>query len=876
MKNKLFAVSVLAFLCIFGFQHSNLLAGPFINGAFIKGANLPWLDGAYDHDIGTNQIDDYSCVYDSTHMNTYLADMHTMGITVVRLWLNENKQGLVLNASGDVTGLQPSFLANLDNIVQLAGQNGISMYLTFNEGDSDWVLNTTQQASYIQHAVTPIAARYKGNTHVFAFDVMNEIDGVVDGTAATWAQARTYVSAAVSAIHSADPARLATCSVGYVPAWVTLANLTGLGMDFYDFHDYEDTPTFPTAACLGLDKPIFIGECGQSASDTTYTDTVQNSCMLSFLNTAYSGGYAGVEIWAYQYPGCPYDLLPMVNPDASWRQVCYTIQSWSPPGVAPVISSIPANGTVGTAIIITGQGFTGATAVSFNGATAIFTVNSATQITAIVPSAATSGTISVTTPNGTAQSGTSFFVLASPANLPAFTTLNSFKSGGEIGGGPFAGLILSGDILYGTAQYGGANGSGTVFAVKTDGTAAVSLHSFNNASDGMGPRSALILSGDILYGTSQNGTGPLGPDDLAEGKLFAVNTSGAGYTNLLTFLLNTTDAGGPSGVILSGNTLYGAAQYGGTGGSGTVFAVSTNGTGFTNLYVFTNGADGASPNAGVILAGNTLYGTASGGGSDGNGTVFKVRADGTGFTTLHSFSATVGSYPNPLTNSDGANPYAGLILWDGTLYGTTSAGGNSGSGTVFAVTTNGMNFTNLHSFAALQTNLLGAYTNSDGAELYAGLIISGNRLYGTASAGGDSGNGTIFSVGIEDADFTTLHNFTAINNGTNTDGAAPDGTLIISGDTLYGTASQGGAVGEGTIFTLSLVSITPPVTVIRSGTDVVLTWPTNNPLFTLQSTTALSPAVWNAVSPGPIVVSGQNTVTNPISGTQMFYRLIQQ
>ena|ERR1017187_7405513 len=64
------------------------------------------------------------------------------------------------------------------------------------------------------------------------------------------------------------------------------------------------------------------------------------------------------------------------------------------------------------------------------------------------------------------------------------------------------------------------------------------------------------------------------------------------------------------------------------------------------------------------------------------------------------------------------------------------------------------------------------------------------------------------------------------------------------------------------------------LTIIRSATNVILTWPTNATGFTLQSTTNLvSPAVWTTVVPGPVVVNGNNTVTNPISGTQQFYRL---
>src|SRR5208283_796145 len=92
------------------------------------------------------------------------------------------------------------------------------------------------------------------------------------------------------------------------------------------------------------------------------------------------------------------------------------------------------------------------------------------------------------------------------------------------------------------------------------------------------------------------------------------------------------------------------------------------------------------------------------------------------------------------------------------------------------------------------------------------------------------------------------------------------------GNTLYGTAVNGGNAGFGTVFSISLP--TPQLTIIRVGTNAIVTWPTNALVFTLQSTTTLvPPTVWNDVSPLPVVVNGQNTVTNPISGTQQFYRL---
>ena len=163
---------------------------------------------------------------------------------------------------------------------------------------------------------------------------------------------------------------------------------------------------------------------------------------------------------------------------------------------------------------------------------------------------------------------------------------------------------------------------------------------------------------------------------------------------------------------------------------------------FTTLYSFTaypsgysTNSDGANPEAGLILSGNTLYGTADRRRQFGQWHGVRVNINGTGFTNLHSFAAGSGSFPN-VTNSDGAYPYAGLILSGNTLYGTAVYGGSAGYGTVFAVNTNGTGFTNLYSF----TN------GSDGAYPYAGLILSGNTLYGTADGGGSSGNGTVFAA----------------------------------------------------------------------------------------------------------------------------------
>src|ERR1035437_1855754 len=130
------------------------------------------------------------------------------------------------------------------------------------------------------------------------------------------------------------------------------------------------------------------------------------------------------------------------------------------------------------------------------------------------------------------------------------------------------------------------------------------------------------------------------------------------------------------------------------------------------------------------------------------------------FTNLHSFMATSGSYP--YGNSDGAEPAAGLVLSGNTLYGTAQLGGGWGCGTVFKMNTAGTGFTNLHDFTVTSTNLSGVDTNSDGTYPN-GLILLGNTLYGTAGYGGSSGNGTVFAVNTNGTGFTNLNTFTATN-----------------------------------------------------------------------------------------------------------------
>ena len=470
-------------------------------------------------------------------------------------------------------------------------------------------------------------------------------------------------------------------------------------------------------------------------------------------------------------------------------------------------------------------------------------------------------------------------MLPGRATAQTFKTLHSFTYGD--GANPYSTLVLSGNILYGTASAGGNsgsyNGNGTLFAVNTDGTGFTNEYIFTayppgfyyTNSDGSVPFAGLILSSNTLYGAAYDG-GAFGG-----GTVFAVNTNGTSFTNLYSFT-GGNDGGGPdAALVLSSNTLYGTTAYGGGANNGTVFAININGTGFTNLFSFTNAITGSDPAGVLILSGKTLYGTTSGG-NIGDGTVFAINTDGTDFTNLHTFTANSG-FPS-YTNSDGSNPNAGLVLSGKTLYGTAPSGGRFGSGTLFAINTNGTGFTNLYTFTATSGS---PPTNSDGANPRGSLIVSGSTLYGTAYNGGRFGSGTLFSLNTNGTGFTNLYTFTANSTApyTNSDGAHPNAALLLSGNTLYGTAYNGGDPGVnveyGTVFSLALGSA-PQLNITPSGTNVILTWTNNATGFTLEFTTNLvPPAVWSTNSTAPVVISGQNTITNPISGTQKFYRLGQ-
>ena len=272
------------------------------------------------------------------------------------------------------------------------------------------------------------------------------------------------------------------------------------------------------------------------------------------------------------------------------------------------------------------------------------------------------------------------------ASAQTLTPLWQF-TGGDDGVSPDAPLLQACDgYLYGTAYDGvifGA-GAGIIFRISPAG-GLTNLHSFAG-SDGT-ESSGLIQAADgNFYGTTPDG----GTNGV--GSVFRFGPDGT-FTNIYSFT-EATDGGSPASPLLQGTDgyLYGTAQTGGTNGNGTVFRVSLAGI-FTNLYSFITGRGGLyGAFANNLVQGNDgyFYGTTYYGGStngSGSGMVFRIGPDGS-FSNLWSFTG----------GADGSNPYAGLSLGsDGNFYGTTDGGGTFHLGTVFRISPGGV-LSNLWSF----------------------------------------------------------------------------------------------------------------------------------------------------------------------------------
>lgn len=319
---------------------------------------------------------------------------------------------------------------------------------------------------------------------------------------------------------------------------------------------------------------------------------------------------------------------------------------------------------------------------------------------------------------------------------------------------------------------------GTVFRITPDGV-LTNVVEFEYGNGAWPYGGVTMAEGGELYGTTSTG----GADN--NGTAFEIDRNGI-LTTIAVFCSQSnqgicTSASAPAAGVtqaLNGN-LYGTTELGGIHNFGAVYEISE--AGLDTLYSFCTQqsggfcADGLSPESTLVQGiDGYLYGTTSGGGLYEAGTVFKISPQGA-FSVVYNF----------------ASPGASSLIqgMDGYFYGTNETTAEQGS--VFRVTPTG-ELATLYTFCSLPNC-------EDGSIPKAPLIqASDGNLYGTTSAGGAYGLGTVFRVTLA-GQLTTLHSFSS------DDGSKPTCGLLQGTDgRLYGAAYMGGVSNDGTIFRLAL------------------------------------------------------------------------
>ena len=436
------------------------------------------------------------------------------------------------------------------------------------------------------------------------------------------------------------------------------------------------------------------------------------------------------------------------------------------------------------------------------------------------------------------------------------------------GNTPTSNLALAADgKFYGTTKVGGSDASGAqtggvAFQLAPDGSTYTPLYAFPaNGLNGLNPSGGVIPGGDgFLYGTTTTG-GPAGPND--HGLVFRLAQHPGTDTVLHAFGLSEGEFSQGPMLLGSNGQLYGTND-------GALFTLHRDGSGFSVLHTFTGtGSDG------VFLSGDLvqdspgrIYGTTQAGGSGVYGTLYAINADGSGYTVLHPF----GGAPD-----DGGAPIGGVTLGnDGMLYGTTAAGGasgtagafRSGAGTVFRMARDGSGLSLLHSFGL---------DAADGSAPAGRLLQAADGMfYGTTQHGGGSGCngsgcGTVFRVAADGSAYAVVHVFSG-----GADGAVPYAGLTQGGDgRLYGTTQYGGIPGGGTAFALLFPPAAPAGLSATPGDgQVALSW---SPVAGAASYNVYqgSAAGGESATPAQTGITGSSATVNRLSNGSTYYFVVR-
>jgi uncharacterized repeat protein (TIGR03803 family) len=451
--------------------------------------------------------------------------------------------------------------------------------------------------------------------------------------------------------------------------------------------------------------------------------------------------------------------------------------------------------------------------------------------------------------------GLAFLILfaAIAAHAQVYTPLYNYGStaGDPISPAAFSAIAQGRDgRLYSTTGGGGTHNAGAAYAITTSGSLS-KLYDFAPYPAPSGPASGLTLGTDgFFYGTTTTGGAHL------LGTVFKLSDTGL-FSDLWDFGNNVDDQGNPQAPFVLGadGNLYGTADAAYNGQFGTAYRISPKGV-MKLLHTF-NGTECTTPYGMILGLDGNFYGVCRAGGAHNMGVIFKMTTAGK-VTGLHVFAG----YP-----SDGSQPVGGLAQAnDGTIYGTTFAGGTQNAGTIFKISPNGSGYAVLHNFdRTLDVN--------DGIQPLAALALgTDGNVYGTTWKGGKQNDGALFRM-TPSGQYSTLYSFCSV--GGCKDGSLPQtGMIQHTNGKFYGATQSGGQIVNGGEFYSLDMGLSPFVDLVAVSGKVGSTIEVLGQGFTGTSSVKLGDTTANftvvsdtyLTAKVPAGSSGFVTVTTP-SGT---------
>ncbi|MEM8897503.1 MAG: choice-of-anchor tandem repeat GloVer-containing protein, partial [Bacteroidota bacterium] len=342
---------------------------------------------------------------------------------------------------------------------------------------------------------------------------------------------------------------------------------------------------------------------------------------------------------------------------------------------------------------------------------------------------------------------------------------------------PVSQLTLYDDKFWGITRRGGRSNKGTIYSVNSDGTDLQAVYHFSEVEgSGMGGITLSVYDGK-MWGTSSSG------GTNSSGFIFTYELSSEEFSIEHNFSPSDVGYSPDYGLVLYNDRLWGIMKSGGQSTVGGVYSIDPTDTVHSPKLEHSFGVEaGFDPNAGLLVGnmpqrGECLFGITAEGGDHWKGTIFIMDPDD-GFIQTTS-----------LGSEDFGSPTAGLTLANDKLYSMQQSLGAGFRGGLLA-----LNLTNIQTervYTSPREDLFGKSINT---ELF---VTSTGHFIGVCSEGGKVGNGTIFSIDREGKNFTVLYDFPEESAG----GILPKEIIEHKGR-IFGVAFNGGNNDDGVIFSV--------------------------------------------------------------------------